>query len=96
MSASLGSSVGFLPAFHPIDLHAQGVAKNFRSIFAELVPRGRGELVMVKARPAADGTDGEDDETPDAPPIAPQYSAVGVKVRPLAWSKSRQAPESPQ
>ena len=42
----------------------KGVARNFREVFAELVPGGRGELVMQKA--AASGGGGADEEMADA------------------------------
>lgn len=57
----------------------KGVAKHFRDVFAELVPGGRGELVMQKRLPgggvvaaAAD----DDDEAPAPAPI-PAAGAVG-------------------
>ena len=43
----------------------KGVARNFREVFAELVPGGRGELVMQRAA-SAGGGGGADDEMPDA------------------------------
>lgn len=58
----------------------QGVAKNFREIFAELAPGGKGELVMQKAtqKAAADVEEAEPaNETNE------RYSGVKVKVRSL-------------
>ena len=72
-------------------MHAQGVAKNFREIFAELAPGGKAELVMQKRLPgavpvehAADGAgenDGDDDEEAEGGGIAEKYAGVKVKVR---------------
>lgn len=70
----------------------QGVAKNFREIFAELAPGGKAELVMQKRLPgaapaeaAADGAgadDGDDDdEEAEGGGIAEKYAGVKVKVR---------------
>ena len=49
----------------------KGVARNFREVFAELVPGGRGELVMQRAASSGGGGGGGvggagDDEMPDA------------------------------
>jgi len=70
---------------------AQGVAKNFREIFAALAAGGKGELVMQKrlhgpAAPApAAGLDGDGgdcgDEQAEAGGVAEKYVGVKVKVR---------------
>ncbi len=70
-------------------MRAQGVAKNFREIFAALAAGGKGELVMQKrlsgpAAPApaagldADGDGG--DEQAEAGGVAEKYVGVKVKV----------------
>lgn len=60
-------------------IHLQGVAKNFREVFAELAPGGRGELVMQKAaNQPAPSEQAEDDSQP--PPLYERYSGVKVKV----------------
>ena len=64
----------------------QGVAKNFREIFAELAPGGRGELVMQKAPPRPQAPAGESEEageegTAEAHRAYDRYSGVRVKVR---------------
>ena len=65
----------------------QQVAKNFREIFAELAPGGRGELVMQKrlrTEPQAEPEpEGEDDEAgpSDRPDAMERYAGVKVKVR---------------
>lgn len=56
----------------------QGVAKNFREIFAELAPGGKGELVMQKATQKAAAADVE--EADPANEINDRYSGVKVKV----------------
>ena len=66
----------------------QGVAKNFREIFAELAPGGRGELVMQKAPPRPQAPAGESEEageegTEEAHRAYDRYSGVRVKVH---WS----------
>lgn len=72
----------------------KGVAKNFREVFAELVPGGRGELVMQKrhslqqqqleeADAAAAGQDeeaGDDLAGPSRDGVIEKYSGVKVKV----------------
>ena len=58
----------------------QGVAKNFREIFAELAPGGRGELVMVRSHPV-ERQEGENAEEHAAP--QERYSGVRVKVQPF-------------
>lgn len=74
----------------------QGVAKNFREIFSELVPGGKSELVMQKRlQPEVDEERQQDDNDDEAAGDAGQnvsekYSGVKVKVRLLykeqAWS----------
>ena len=70
----------------------KGVAKNFREVFAELVPGGRGALVMQKSA----GADGDENRQQDAngangaggsagvdapvPPALEKYSGVMVRV----------------
>ncbi len=63
----------------------QGVAKNFREIFCELVPGGKGELVMQKRAPvpAAANPDDEDEEAQDQQNASERYSGVKVKVQSL-------------
>jgi structural maintenance of chromosome 3 (chondroitin sulfate proteoglycan 6) len=69
----------------------KGVALHFREVFAELVPGGRGELVMQKAVPAAktpaEGAENQDPESAgpstrkkDASMHAEKYSGVKVRV----------------
>jgi len=60
----------------------QGVAKNFREIFAELVPGGKGELVMQKrlGAPAAADEDENDAEGGGRDGASEKYSGVKVKV----------------
>lgn len=53
----------------------KGVARNFREVFAELVPGGRGELVMQRAA-SAGGGGGVDDEMPDAAAAADDNAAA--------------------
>ena len=57
--------------------HVQGVAKNFREIFAELAPGGKGELVMQKATQKAAADVEEADPANDT---NERYSGVKVKV----------------
>ena len=72
----------------------QGVAKNFREVFRDLAPGGRGELVMQKrlrteavgmegGHAAAQGGDAADDDEDegDASGMSEKYSGVKVKVR---------------
>ena len=64
----------------------QGVAKNFREIFAELAPGGKGELVMQKApdgcrAPAQVPEDDEDAEDLPAEADSAFESYIGVKVK---------------
>ncbi|PNW77651.1 hypothetical protein CHLRE_10g445650v5 [Chlamydomonas reinhardtii] len=61
----------------------KGVAKNFREVFADLVPGGTGELVMIRAAGRAAAADGEDDEGGGTGPSggSEKYSGVKVKVR---------------
>lgn len=62
------------------------MAKNFREIFAELAPGGRGELVMQKRlRPnpqAEPDSDAEDEEAgpSDRQDAMDRYAGVKVKV----------------
>lgn len=61
---------------------AQGIAKNFREIFSELAPGGKGELVMQKAQRKERGAD-EDDPmglAEDPNNAVDQFSGVKVKV----------------
>ena len=63
----------------------QQVAKNFREIFGELAPGGRGELVMQKRlRPEPqDDVDPEDEEEAgpsDQADAMERYAGVKVKV----------------
>ena len=67
------------------------VARSFRDVFAQLVPGGRGELVMQKALPGAGGgaAAGEDGENEDpgasaagrAEAPVEKYAGVKIKVR---------------
>ncbi|KAG2428819.1 hypothetical protein HXX76_011519 [Chlamydomonas incerta] len=60
----------------------KGVAKNFREVFADLVPGGAGELVMIRAAGRAAAAEGEDDEGGGMGPSGSEkYSGVKVKVR---------------
>ncbi|EFJ46202.1 structural maintenance of chromosomes protein 3 [Volvox carteri f. nagariensis] len=61
----------------------KGVAKNFREVFAALVPGGSGELVMIRAagRGAAGDGDEEDGGGTGATTTTEKYSGVKVKVR---------------
>ena len=63
-------------------MRCQGVAKNFREIFAELVPGGRGELVMQKRlRQEAAAEANEDEDGADGGHnVSEKYSGVKVKV----------------
>ena len=74
----------------------QGVAKNFREVFRDLAPGGRGELVMQKRlrRPQEEGghagaegppaggeaAEGDEDEE-ETPGTTEKYSGVKVRVR---------------
>lgn len=67
----------------------QGVAKNFREVFRDLAPGGRGELVMQKRlrRPQEEGghaggeaAEGDEDEG-ETPGTTEKYSGVKVRVR---------------
>lgn len=66
----------------------QGVAANFRQIFAALVPSGRGELVMIKqarkrAREEAAEEAAQDEGDSDGgegQSVLEKYSGVAVKV----------------
>ena len=68
----------------------KGVALHFREVFSELVPGGRGELVMQKALPQTAPTDGVENQDPaeqatrngvDATmPLSEKYSGVKVRV----------------
>ena len=60
----------------------KGVAKNFREIFSELVPGGKGELVMQRRAPipAAANPDEEDEDAQDQHNASEKYSGVKVKV----------------
>ncbi|KAG2449553.1 hypothetical protein HYH02_005087 [Chlamydomonas schloesseri] len=65
----------------------KGVAKNFREVFADLVPGGAGELVMIRAAGrAVAAAEGEEDEGGGLGPSSggggtEKYSGVKVKVR---------------
>lgn len=59
----------------------QGVAKNFREIFAELAPGGKGELVMQKANPPEPRADSEEAAADPSSRSYDRYSGVKVKVR---------------
>ena len=66
----------------------QGVALNFRQIFSELVPGGKGELVMQRRAPmplAQDAEDGE--EEAEQQNASEKYSGVKVKVGAQAWRR---------
>ena len=61
----------------------KGVAKNFREIFSELVPGGKGDLVMQRRAPipvAEDPEDGADEEGLEQQNASEKYSGVKVKV----------------
>lgn len=64
-----------------IALLLQGVAKNFREIFADLAPGGKGELVMQKANPREPAPDSEEAAAAQTHQILDRYSGVKVKVR---------------
>ncbi|CAD7703646.1 unnamed protein product [Ostreobium quekettii] len=59
----------------------RGISKNFRTIFSELVPGGKGELTMITKQLEApvERDDGGDDE-PDVDPTTDRYEEVKVKV----------------
>lgn len=66
----------------------KGVAKNFREVFAELVPGGSGELVMLRAAGKAAGGAEEEADDAEARAVARAAAAAGssekysgVKVR---------------
>ena len=59
------------------------MAKNFREIFAELVPGGRGELVMQKrlrVEAAAEAAEDDEDGAEGGHNVSEKYSGVKVKV----------------
>ncbi len=59
------------------------MAKNFREIFAELVPGGRGELVMQKrlrVEAAAEAAEDDEDGAKGGHNVSEKYSGVKVKV----------------
>ncbi|CAL8464327.1 g3862 [Coccomyxa elongata] len=59
----------------------KGVAKHFREIFAELVPGGKGELVMQKRLHQEVAAEKEEDEDgPEGGHVSEKYSGVKVKV----------------
>ncbi|GLI71470.1 hypothetical protein VaNZ11_016608 [Volvox africanus] len=60
----------------------KGVAKNFREVFAALVPGGSGELVMIRALGRGDAADGDEEDAGAARnTTTDKYSGVKVKVR---------------
>ncbi|KAG2481917.1 hypothetical protein HYH03_019126 [Edaphochlamys debaryana] len=60
----------------------KGVAKNFREVFADLVPGGQGELVMIRAAGRnAMGAGAEGEEEEEGGGGGDKYSGVKVKVR---------------
>ena len=59
----------------------QGVALNFRQIFSDLVPGGKGELVMQRRAPVPLADDGEDGGgEAEQQNASEKYSGVKVKV----------------
>ena len=64
----------------------QGVAKNFREVFADLAPGGRGELVMQKATPPETPADQNPDDS-QPPVMHERYSGVKVKASSSIHSK---------
>ena len=59
----------------------KGVARHFRDVFSELVPGGRGELVMQRAAPrGADANGDAANGDPTATTALETYVGVGVKV----------------
>ena len=66
----------------------QGVALNFRQIFSELVPGGKGELVMQRRAPVPLAQDAEDgEEEAEQQNASEKYSGVKVKVGAQAWCR---------
>ncbi|KAF6265896.1 RecF/RecN/SMC [Scenedesmus sp. NREL 46B-D3] len=68
----------------------KGVAKNFREVFAELVPGGKGELVMQRRKPGEEESEEEEGDGPAAGAahgVLERYS--GVKVR-VAFSRGNE------
>lgn len=64
-------------------LGTQGVAKNFKDIFAQLAPGGSAQLVMQKRlRQQEPSEEAEDGAPPEATSTADRYSGVKVKVTP--------------
>ncbi|GLC40305.1 hypothetical protein PLESTB_001807200 [Pleodorina starrii] len=64
----------------------KGVAKNFREVFAALVPGGTGELVMIRAAGRGVAADGDDEEEGGVGAAGgssgtDKYSGVKVRVR---------------
>lgn len=94
----LGLRVAFVYGSVHAPRGVQGVAKNFREVFRDLAPGGRGELVMQKRlrRPEAEGANGGaegpaageepaegDEDEEDSTGASQKYSGVKVRVRAL-------------
>jgi len=96
-STCFGQSQFYVPSLsEALATSLQGVAKNFRDIFGELAPGGRGELVMQKAppkeqAPAAEGEDAEEDAVAAAQRTYDRYSGVRVKVLPPDRQRGKEA-----
>ena len=58
----------------------QGVAANFREIFAALAPGGRGELVMHRRPHSERPPEGAAPDGDEGSSVLEKYSGVGVKV----------------
>jgi structural maintenance of chromosome 3 (chondroitin sulfate proteoglycan 6) len=58
------------------------VSKSFASVFSELVPAGRGRLVIQRRtdRPITEGDEGEDSEDEQARKSVENYTGVGISV----------------
>mmetsp|Transcript_10832 Transcript_10832/g.20577 ORF Transcript_10832/g.20577 Transcript_10832/m.20577 type:complete len:1210 (+) Transcript_10832:29-3658(+) len=68
-----------------IDRTFKGIAKHFSTVFSELVPNGKGQLVINTKKKGEgddsdDSSDEEDDDNKSADNSTRQYSGVGIKV----------------
>ncbi|XLR27648.1 hypothetical protein S83_055548, partial [Arachis hypogaea] len=64
----------------------KGVARHFREVFSELVPRGHGHLVMMKKKDGGHDDDEDDEDGPrKANPKGRVEKYIGVKVNLVDW-----------
>ncbi|KAL4286157.1 hypothetical protein AHAS_Ahas19G0058100 [Arachis hypogaea] len=64
----------------------KGVARHFREVFSELVPRGHGHLVMMKKKDGGHDDDEDDEDGPrKANPEGRVEKYIGVKVKASAF-----------